>query len=285
MPAWIVFSLKSLSLFFLTLVMVRLLGKRQASGTTPFSFITYTVIGILTSLMIVDVIPLIPGFLALLFWITLAIGLDYLSLKSKWVHDWVNGKETILIKQGKVMEENLLQVRLTAEELLQHLRSKQIFNAADVEFAVMETTGDINVLLKSDKKPLTAHDLGWKTAPQTEPQTVILDGNILDEPLANMGLNRAWLKTELAATGVSLNNVFIAQIDSTGDLHIDLFDDAVQIPQPKVKKLLYANLEKAEADMKNFSLETENKEAKKMYEQNAARLTKLKEKLEPYLLR
>ena len=168
---------------------------------------------------------------------------------------------------------------------MRELRSKNAFNLSDVEFAVMETTGDINVLLKSDRKPVTPHDLEAKVAPQTEPQTVILDGNILDEPLAIMGLNREWLKLQLEKLGVSLINVFIGQVDSYGDLYLDLFDDAVQLPQPKVKEMLYANLMKVQADLMTFALETQNQDAKTMYSNNASKLKQVLEKLKPYLLR
>ena len=73
-------------------------------------------------------------------------------MKSKTIYDLINGKETILVKEGKVMEDNLSQVRFSGEDLLREMRSKNAFNLADVEFAVMESTGDINVVLKSDKK-------------------------------------------------------------------------------------------------------------------------------------
>lgn len=286
MPEWLQIALRSAALFFIILVSTRLMGKRQLSKITTFRFVNYLVIAVITALLALNVFPnLALGAIALGIWILLPIGLDYLFIKSKWVHDWVNGKETILIKQGKIMEENLLQARLTAEELLRDLRSKNAFNLADVEFAVLETTGDINVLLKSDKKPVTPRDFGRKVAPQTESQTVILDGNILDEPLANLGLNREWLMTELSKTGVSLDNVFVGQIDCFGDLYLDLFDDAVQIPQPKVKELLYANLEKSQADLASFALETQDTRAKAMYARNARKLKDLMNKLEPYLLR
>ncbi len=64
------------------------------------------------------------------------------------------------------MEENLLRARITGEELLRDLRSKNVFNLADVEFALMESNGEINVLMKSDKKPLTAYDIRQKSCPQ-----------------------------------------------------------------------------------------------------------------------
>jgi hypothetical protein len=182
------------------------------------------------------------------------------------------------------MEENMLQTRMTGEELLGALRSKNAFSLGDVEFAVMEPTGDINVLLKADKKPVTAHDLGNQVAPQSQTQTVILDGNVIDESLSNMGLNRNWLNMQLDSIGVSLDNIFIGQADSSGDLYIDLFDDSLQVPKPKVKELLHANLEKTHADLLSFALETDNKEAKSMYSKNAKELDEVIQKLKPYLL-
>lgn len=286
MQDWIVILLRSTGLFFIVLVLVRIVGKRHPSRMTPFHFVSYVVIAVIASLISLNIVKnIIFGLITLGIWFVFSFVLDYLALKSKWMHDWINGKETILVKQGKVMEENLSQVRLTGEELLRELRSKNVFNLADVEFAVMETTGEINVLLKSDKKPVTAHDLEWKVAPQAEPQTVILDGNIFNEPLANLGFNKEWLKTRLEQEGVSLDNVFIGQVDSSGDLYIDLFDDSIQLQQPKVKELLFANLEKCQADLVTFALETKDGKAKAMYSKNAEKLKKVNEKLKPYLLR
>jgi len=182
------------------------------------------------------------------------------------------------------MEENLSKVRLTGEELLRELRSKNVFKLADVEFAVMETTGEINILLKSDRKPLTPHDIEKKVASASEPQTVILDGNILDESLSNMGLNRDWLNTELQKIGVSLDNVFIGQVDSSGDLYLDLFDDSLQLQEPRVKELLYANLKSSHADFLKFALETQDEKVKAMYLENANRIKNVMDKLRPYLL-
>ncbi|KUO51066.1 MAG: hypothetical protein APF76_16355 [Desulfitibacter sp. BRH_c19] len=285
MQPWIEILLRAVILFIVVFAAVRLMGKRQPSRVTAFQFVNYIVIAIIASFMILNLIETAFGAIALAVWVGFPIALEYLSLKSKLVHDLVNGKETILIKQGKVMEESLMQTRLTGEDLLRELRLKNAFNVADVEFAVMETTGDINVMLKSDKKPITSHDLGRKVAPQTEPQTVVLDGNIMDEPLTNMGLNRDWLITQFASTGISLDNVFIAQIDTVGDLYVDVFDDAMQIPQPKVKELVYTNLEKIQSDFLTYSLDTLEPNVKAMYAENANKIKKLKEKLQPYLIR
>lgn len=280
MPGWLLILIRSSVMFLITFLLIRVMGKRQPARMHPFNFVNYTVIALIIALTILNIITnLAFGLIALGVWVSFPIALDYLALKSKRIHDLINGKATVLIKQGKIMEDNLCRLRLTGEELLRELRSKNAFNLGEVEFAVMETTGDLNVLLKSDRKPVTPHDLEQKVAPQT----VILDGNMLDEPLASMGLNRAWLKLQLEKMGVSLTNVFIGQVDSSGELYIDLFDDTIQLPEPKVKEMLYANLLKVQADLMTYALETQNQAAQTMYSNNADKLKQVLEKLEPYL--
>ncbi|WP_055669660.1 DUF421 domain-containing protein [Desnuesiella massiliensis] len=278
--------LRVIILYFLTLAMIRYMGRTSLWKITIFKFINYMVIAIMVSLISLGLAPNMAfGFVALGIWFLFSIALDYLSIKSKWVHDLINGKETVLIKEGKVMEENLKEVRYTGEELLRELRSKNAFNLSDVEFALMEDTGEINVLLKPERKPVTPKDLNREVAPISEPQTVILDGTVLDESLTSIGLNREWLNTQLSSAGVSLDNVFIGQVDSSGDLFIDLFDDLIQVPKPQVKELLYATISKVHSDLLSFSLETKNSKAKKMYSRNANKMKKVIDKLEPYLLR
>jgi len=286
MNNWLIILLGTLILFFLTLAITRVIRKRNLSKATPFDFISYTVIALIVTLISLNIVANIYfGLTALAVWALMPIILDYASMKSNWIYNIINGKERVLIKNGKVMEDNLSKERITGQEFLQELRSKKAFNLADVEFAVMETTGDINVSLKADKKPVTSYDLGKKVASKSESQTVILDGNMLNEGLTNIGLNKGWLKTQLENKGVDLENVFIGQVDSSGDLYLDLFDDMIQVPKSQIKEMLYASIEKSQADLMSFALETKNERAKSMYLKNAENLNKVMKKLEPYLLR
>ncbi|HER2174512.1 TPA: DUF421 domain-containing protein, partial [Streptococcus pyogenes] len=93
----------------------------------------------------------------------------------------------------KIMEDNLKKERYTTDELLDLLRKKDVYQVSDVEFAVLEATGDLSVLLKKENQPLTAKDLNIAVSSVKEPQTVIMDGEILDEPLSTIGRNRGWL--------------------------------------------------------------------------------------------
>lgn len=286
MNTWLILLFNSIILFFFTLVVTKYMKKKTLSRATPFDFISYAVIAIIITLISLNIVDNIYfGLTTLAVWALMPLILDYASMRSKWVYNTLHGKERVLVKNGKIMEDNLSKERMTGQEFLREMRSKKAFNLADVEFAVMETTGDINVSLKADKKPITSYDLGKKVAPKTEPQTVILDGNILNEGLTNAGLNHGWLTTQLEIKGVSLENVFLGQVDSSGDLYVDLFDDMIQVPKTQVKEMLYASLQKTQADLMTFSLDTDNKKAKAMYLKDAEKLEKISKKLEPYLLR
>ncbi len=127
-----------------------------------------------------------------------------------------------------------------------------MFRVADVEFATLEANGDLSILLKRDKQPLTIGDVQKYVPEEKEPQTVIMDGEILDEPLATARLNRGWLKKQLDQMGVAVENVFLAQVDSYGQLTVDLYDDRIQVPEPRQKQLLLASMKKQKPTL-NYS--------------------------------
>lgn len=285
MPDVLRVFLSSAGIFVLVLFLVRLFGKRQNSQLTFFDFVNVVVIGVLAGATSLGLIGIIEGFIALAVWTLFPMAVYWAAIKYKAVRDLVQGKEIVLINHGKIMEDNLLKARLTPEDLLSKLRRKNVFKTADVEFAVMEPAGDVSVMLKKDIQPATAKTLGLNTGQESVPQTVIMYGVIMDEALAAMGLNRGWLHTELKKAGVALENIFLAQVDSVGQLYLDLFDDAIQAPQPQTKELLYATLKQCEAALETYALSTLNQEAKKMYGQSAGEVAAAARELEPLLKR
>lgn len=286
MDTWLIVLFKSMILFFIAIIITRYMKRKTLARATPFDFISYSVVAVLIPLISLGIISnFYFGIITLLIWAIMPLVLDFASMKSKTIYNLLHGKERVLIKNGKIMEDNLSKERITGQEFLQIMRSKNAFNLADVEFSLLETNGDINVSLKADKKPVTSYDLGKKVPQKSEPQAVILDGNILNEGLTNAGLNIGWLNTQLETQGVPLESVFLGQVDSSGDLYLDLFDDMIQVPKAQVKDMLYASLLKCQSDLMSYSLDTDNEEAKNMYSKNAKKLEELINKLEPYLLR
>lgn len=286
MPDWLSIFIRSTVLFFATLLLARLIGKRTTSRLTFFDLATVIVIGVTAAAISLGLVSSTAGGLvALAVWTVFPALIYLLSIKYKAVRDIVQGREAVLVNHGKVLEDKLLEARLTPEDLLSELRKKNVFNFADVEFAVMEPSGEVSVLLKKDSRPVTAGTINLEVGRDSVPQTVIMDGIIMDEPLTSMGLNRNWLNAELEKAGVAPENVFIAQVDSTGQLYLDLFDDALLVPRPKARELLHYTLKKCQADCELYSLGTQDKEAKEMYRRSSELLADVIEETKPLLLR
>lgn len=286
MSEWLNILLRSAGLFALTLLLVRLIGKRLTSRLTFFDLVTGIAIGVIVAALSLNMVQnFAGGLVALAVWTVFPALLYLLAIKYKAVRDILQGKETVLINHGKVLEDKLLEARLTPEDLLGQLRKKNVFNFADVEFAVLEPDGELSALLKKEKQPATPKTLGLAVVRESVPQTVMLDGVVMDEPLAAMGLNRRWLHTELAKAGVAPENVFLAQVDSLGQLYLDLFDDAIQVPKPRARERVYVSLKKCQADCELYALGTRNPEAGKMYEESARLLEQAVQELEPLLTR
>ncbi|GJM80870.1 DUF421 domain-containing protein [Paenibacillus timonensis] len=285
MPMWLEVIVRTLVAVIVLFVLTRLLGKRQISQLSFFEYITGITIGSITAYISLDVnTDWYLGLIAVTVWFLVSLGIEYLQIKSKKARDWIDSSSTVLIKDGKILEDNLKKERLTNEELMEQLRKKSIFKVAEVEFAVIEPDGQINAMLKNEYQPITPSHLGIKVAPEPEPQTVIIDGKIMDEPLATLGLNRKWLNTELEKLGVSLDNVNLGQVDAYGQFYADLYDDQITVPQPQEKAVLLAQLKKCEADLEMFALSTDEEAAKKLYGDCSANLQQVIDQVKPLLI-
>jgi uncharacterized membrane protein YcaP (DUF421 family) len=285
-PDWFSIVLRTLLAIIFLFAMTRLLGKRQVSELSMFEYITGITIGSLAAYISLDLDSnWYLGVISLIVWVSVSLLFEFIQLKSKTFRDIVDNKSTVLIKDSKLLEDNLKKERISTDELLERLRNKNIFNTADVEFAVLEPSGNLNVLLTRENQPLTPKHLGIQVSPEQETQTVIMDGKMMDEPLATIGLNRKWLYTELDKIGVAIDNVFLGQVDSYGQLTVDLFDDQIKVPKPQIRATLLATLKKCEADLELFALTTQQKEAKSMYSECSAQLQETINQIKPLLHR
>jgi len=277
---------RSLVSFLALFLFAKIIGKRQLSQITFFEYTVGIAIGNMAAIIADDLKePLYKGLVPMLVYTLLPVLMSLLALKSKTARNFMEGKPRVLIKEGKIQEDNLKKERISTDELLELLRSKSAFKAADVEFALLESNGNMSVMLKSENQPITPKRIGLTVAPEAEPQTVIMDANIMDEALATMGRNRNWLKGELEKQGVTVENVFLGQVDTNGELYLDLFDDKLQIPEPQNLKLTYTTLKRVQADLELYALSTQNEQAKQDFEQSSITLQKLIEELNPFLMR
>ncbi len=284
MSEWSQIIVRAIVFLILLFVLTKVLGKKQISEFSFFEYISGITIGSIAGEVIMGLDGNIGhGVLAIFIFGMFTYLVGFISLKSNTFRDFVEGKRTIFIKDGKIMEDNLKKEMYSTDELTYLLRKKDVFNIADVEFAVLEQTGDLSVLLKKELRPLTPKDLNIQVGKDTVPQTVIRDGQIVYDALKATGKTRKWLDIELDKLNVTLDNVFFAQVDSFGDLVVDIYDDKINVPSPQTRPLLMAMLKKCEADLELFELQTESVEAKQMYRKNTEKLQETIKLLNPYL--
>jgi uncharacterized membrane protein YcaP (DUF421 family) len=284
MSDWILIFIRSIIFIVVLIVMTRILGKKQISEISFFEYVSGITIGSIAGEVIMGLDRNIGhGVLAVAVFSTITLLVDILGLKSKKFRNLVDGTNTILIKDGKIMEDNLKKEKYSLSDLDSLLRQKDVFNLADVELAILEPKGDLSVLLKKENRPLSPKDLNLQVASEQVPQTIIMDGTIINDAMSAAGKDRNWLHTELDKLGVTMENVFMGQVDSYGELTVDLYDDQIKVPSPQVRPLLLAMINKCQADLELYALETQTKSAKDMYNKNAKKLTKIADTLAPFL--
>lgn len=286
MSEWAHIIIRSVIFIVVLIFMTRLLGKKQISEISFFEYVSGITIGSIAGEVIMGLERNIGhGVLAIVIFAVITLLVDYSALKSQKFRNLVEGTKTVVIKDGKVMEDNLKKEKYSISELESLLRQKNVFNLADVEFALLEPKGNISVLLKKENRPLTPKDINLQTTSEKVPQTVIMDGTIMNDAMAAAKKDRNWLHTELDKLGVSVENVFIGQVDSYGELTVDLYDDQIKVPSPQTRPLLMAMIKKCQADLELFALETQSDKAKNMYNRNAKKLAELEKRLSPFLNR
>lgn len=284
MPDWLMIIIRSATLVIVLFFITKWLGKKQMSELNIFEYISGIVLGGIVAIHSIDYnINFIYGLLAIFVWFLIPFTIEFISLKNKSFRNFTQGSSTVFIQNGKVMEDNLKKEGYSADDLLEKLRASNVFLASDVEFAVLEPSGSLSILPKKENQPLTAKDVGLKLAPEKEPQTVIMDGEIQLEPLVNLSLNTNWLEAELDKLNVSKENVFLGQADTEGQLTVDLYDDKLVVAEPAEKPLLLASLKKCQADLELFALATENPKAKQMYQKNSKKAQDAIDLISPYL--
>lgn len=269
MPSWLEIVFRTLASIVILLLLTKLLGKRQISQLSLFEYITGISIGNIAAYVSLDLDNLwYLGIVSLAVWVSVSVAIEFLTMKNKKVRDFIDGKGTVLIKNGQLLKKNLHKERLTLDELLEQLRKRDVYRMADVEFAVMESSGEVNVLLKKEYQPITPDFLGWKVAQEHEAQTVLMDGNIQDEVLEAVGHDRNWLKHELKKRNIKEEDVFFAQIDSNDQLFIQTGDETKQPKNTQSKPIerVAMLLEQFEAELHRLERLAGNDNDRRVYQ-------------------
>lgn len=216
------------SIAFLTLlIFTRALGKQQVAQLDFFEYVLGITIGSIASSLTIDLsIKAFPQWVGLVTWIVAVMLFQQATIRWRTAAKYVNGEPTIVIMQGKIMEQAMRSMRYTVFDLLEQLRQKDIFDPSQVAYAIVETNGQLSVLLKPEYHAATRQDLGLVGPQEKISSELIYDGIIIEQNLRQAGVTRDWLLQQLRARGIkNADEVFLATIDANQQLYIDLYHD------------------------------------------------------------
>lgn len=206
---------RTLILYTVIIIVLRMMGKRQVGQLQPSELAVALVIADLASIPMSDMgIPLINGIIPIITLFILEELLSFIALKSERARGVISGKPSILIERGMIIEEELRKTRYNLNDLLEQLRLNNYPNLEDIDYAILETSGQLSIIPKPENSPVLKKDMNIKTNKQFLPTTIIIDGRIISDNLYKIGLSNNWLEGELKKNNIkSAKDVFIAYLN------------------------------------------------------------------------
>ena len=213
----LVLFIRSILIYIVVLVVMRLMGKREIGQLQPFELVVSIMIADLAATPISNSgIPLMNGVIPILGLLVMDLIISVCNMKSLKVRQLISGKPSILIYRGKIDEKNLKRERFTINELQERLRDNNIMNLGDVEYAILETSGQINVIQKPNKRNAIPEDFGLEPDYEGISYDLVIDGKIMYDNLTILGKDYKWLKTQVKKFGYSPEEALIVTIDGKG---------------------------------------------------------------------
>lgn len=210
--------IRAVILYIVVLVVMRLMGKREIGQLQPFELAIAIMIADLASVPMSELgIPITNGIIPILALLVMYMIISVLNMKSINIRKIVSGQPSLLIYRGKIDEKILRRERITINELQERLRVDNIFNLADVEYAILETNGQVTVIQKPEKRNLMPQDLNITPEYEGIPYDLVVDGKIMKENLKVIGRDEIWLEKQLKKFDAKPNNTLIATIDGKGN--------------------------------------------------------------------
>lgn len=212
-------SIISITILYL---LARLMGKKQISQLTFFDYVCGISIGSIAANFAVDSsISYINSITSMIIYALFPIILSYVTLKSYFFRKLLDGKPTLLIQNGKILEKGLKKTKLTINDLLEECRLKNAFNLLEIESAILETSGKLSIQKKAIYEPLTPKDMNLQVPYKGICINLIIDGKILDDHLKIVNKDINWINMELKNKGVkNINDILLAYLDGSGVLNL-----------------------------------------------------------------
>ena len=216
-------------LYLLLIVGLRLTGKRQIGEPEPIELVLTMLLSDLASVPMQDFgIPLVNGVIPIVTLLAMSMLLSCVSLRNVRFRTLICGKPAIIIRNGRLQQDAMRHNRLTLDELFEELRTQGVTDISDVKYAVLETGGQLSVLLRTAAQPATPEQMRLDCEDDVFLPTVIInDGRLLRGNLRQTGHDEAWLQAQLSENGVDApSQVFLLSIDERGEIICIVKDSA-----------------------------------------------------------
>lgn len=232
MNEYIYIIFRTMTAFVALIVVARILGKQVLSNMTFHDFATGITVGAIAANLAFN--PKIESpylLLSLAVFTATSFAVSVIAIRSRKARKWITGSPTVLIEDGKILEQNMRHVKYSLDSLIQSLREKDIFDVDEVQYAVLEDNGKLSVLKKPLYRTATLKDL--KINPKFQdsfPVELIMDGQVIENNLNLHGVSRRWLESELEKRQKNISDVFYAVKSTKGKLILDFYQDGLKSP-------------------------------------------------------
>lgn len=210
----LVIFLRSIVLYMIVLIVMRLMGKREIGQLQPFELAIAIMIADLAAVPMAETgIPISNGIIPILGLLVMHLIISFLNLKSMKIREILCGKPAILIYRGKIDEKVLKKERFTLNELQERLRSSNVVNLGDVEYAILETSGQVTVIQKPDKRTTIPKDFNITPEYEGIPYDLVVDGKVMYKNLKTIGKDYNWLKKQVNKFNMEPEEALIVTFD------------------------------------------------------------------------
>ena len=210
--------IRAVILYILITFSLRLMGKRQLGELQPSELVVTILISNIAAIPVEDSsVPMIMGIVPILTLVCLDVIMSGIMLKSAKVRKLMIGSPRIIISEGDILQKEMKRLRYTVDDLTEAMREQQIFDITQIHYAIVETTGKINFLLKKDYQPSEKQDVSAGGSTDNPPSVIIRDGITDKEQLRLLGLGEQWLTKILRENNVGIKGVFLMTADRNGN--------------------------------------------------------------------
>lgn len=216
----IVAYFRTILFHLLLIIVIRMMGKRQMGQLEASEFVVTMLVANLATIPIEEPdYPLAQGVIPILTVLATELLLSRISLRSMFLRKILCGKPVILIENGKILQNNLRRTRVTMDELTGHLREKDVLDLSSVQYAILETSGNLSVFPYPKNRPASAQEAGIQAKKQFLPLTIISDGRLLRDNLNKAGKDERWVKKVLQQHDSTIADTWLLTVDASDKIY------------------------------------------------------------------